>query len=722
MTSDEEELAAARAETSNKQAQSMGLRDTEEYASLQSLSWVLAAGKLAKAQEIERRLLRSARERHTEKSLMYASVMDHIGLQRLRASSYSEAFKLMDAALILRQKLYDYKATATSHDSLGQLEYARGNYREAERLLNRALAARVKLLGEEHSATARTMRSLGCVYRCLGRPDDAIKLFIRSSEIIKKRYGAESLPMASALVLLARHWRRDGKKYKLSCRLCRKVLIIRDAKLGPHHPATAVALGECAAAHRARALGSAEYREEGMLVATRFLERSLTIKKRLYGTRSLRLAKTLSNLGYLYRELGKHVLAMEAFAKVHSLCEDRLGAEHPRTILALSSKAAAIAINSFVSEKKTDEDSSEEESSQSDDEGSDKPRGRRKKKRAEAKKTKKKKKKKKGKQRTPVDPMAERAKAKKLLLKALNLSMEKLGRDHPITGKCFRNYVFTKTEEDVTKNRFTLQRKDDVEEEALGNYLYPWEVCVIAVKKAAWSCLTCAFLRNSKSSAEGPAASNKAHRGRDSIRHSRSGSFFSRLVRKGRGQYLQTLAEEKRESDMMVRSGQAEGESKYVSADTDPATGVEGEAKTSDPLNLAENYSKLIVGHMDFKTNPNQTQKERPPGWNSGMVAPGNKDAADQCDRKGQGGRAGRRPGSSRSVGEWYGTDSSGLWGEEEGEKRRCRCSRPKRELGRQHLRRGLGRQHLRRGLGHGRAVRGRGGRKRRELRRGGTF
>ena len=119
----------------------------------------------------------------------------------------------------------------------------RGNYREAERLLNRALAARVKLLGEEHSATARTMRSLGCVYRCLGRPDDAIKLFIRSSEIIKKRYGAESLPMASALVLLARHWRRDGKKYKLSCRLCRKVLIIRDAKLGPHHPATAVALG-----------------------------------------------------------------------------------------------------------------------------------------------------------------------------------------------------------------------------------------------------------------------------------------------------------------------------------------------------------------------------------------------------------------------------------------------------------------------------------------------
>ena len=80
---------------------------------------------------------------------------------------------------------------------------------------------------------------------------------------------------------------------------------------------------------------------------------------------------------------------------------------------------------------------------------------------------------------------------------------------------------------------------------------------------------------------------------------------------------------------MVVRSGQAEGKSKYVSADTDPATGVEGEAKTSDPLNLAENYSKLIVGHMDFKTNPNQTQKERPPGWNSGMVAPGNKDAAD---------------------------------------------------------------------------------------------
>ena len=46
------------------------------------------------------------------------------------------------------------------------------------------------------------------------------------------------------------------------------------------------------------------------------------------------------------------MLAMEAFDMVHMLCEERLGPEHPRTILALSSKAAALAIYSFVSEKK----------------------------------------------------------------------------------------------------------------------------------------------------------------------------------------------------------------------------------------------------------------------------------------------------------------------------------------------------------------------------------
>ena len=626
LTSVPEDTDLAGAKTAMKQAQSMGLKDSEEYSALVSLSWVLASGKLAKAQQIERMLLRSARERHSENSLMYASVMDHIGLQRLRASSYDEAFKLMDSALIMRQKLYDYQATATSHDSLGQLEYERGNYLEAERLLNRALANRVKLLGEDNPATARTMRTLGCVYRSLGRPDDSIKLLIRSSEIIKKRYGPESLPMATSLILLARHWRREGKKYKLSCRLCRKVLIIRDKKLGPHHPATAVALGEVAASHRARALASAEYREEGMVVATRYLERSVTIKKRLYGAKSLRLAKTLSNLGYLYRELGKHELSMDNFATVYSLCKDRLGPEHPRTILALSSKAAAMANFSFVCEKeeKKEEDAdSEDTSSDSEDDASESSNRKKIEKkpsrngRAIGKKRKKREKKRKKRKKIgevkAIDPAADRALAKKLLLKALNMSIDKLGKEHPITAKCFRNYVFTKTEQDIVKNRFHLDREANVEEEALGNYLYPWEVCVKSMRKAIWSCATCAFQKRQNQPTESTKTTSSS---RGSIRQSRSGSFFSRLVRKGRIQYLNALAEEKQQGNQ--NNENPVSESQYITAHPKDEK-KNGDGISNDPLNLAESYSKLIVQHMDFRTDPNQTQKERPSGWASGM-------------------------------------------------------------------------------------------------------
>ena len=131
---------------------------------------------------------------------------------------------------------------------------------------------------------------------------------------------------------------------------------------------------------------------------------------------------------------------------------------------------------------------------------------------------------------------------------------------------------------------------------------------------------------------------------------------------------MQTLAEEKRVTDL--GGAQLVGENKYVSAETEGGSGG-GEAKEasvegmSDPLNLAENYSKLIVGHMDFKTDPNQTQKARPPGWNSGMATAGNKGAADHQTELEKAKEEAELAADQAAVNELMsgmGTDASGLW------------------------------------------------------------
>jgi tetratricopeptide (TPR) repeat protein len=541
-----------------------GLKNQKEDAQLQSLSWLLAGGKLMKAQDIQRELLNSVIKRFGEGSLNHASVLDHLGHQQLRASRYNEAYKLMDSALIMRQKMYEYKSVATSHDSLGQLAYERGDYAEAEIMLNRALAARMNLLGKDHPATARTMRKMGCLYRSMGRPDESIKMLTKSSEIISKKYGTDSLPMASSLILLARHWRREGKKHKTSLRMCQTVLNIRDFKLGPHHPNTAVALAECAAAFRARGLAHAEYREQDLITAMRYMERCLCIKEHLFGPRSLRLAKTLTNLAHLYRATGKHDKVLQSFERVYELRKLRLGEEHPLTLVSLSGKAAA------MTRQHTKFDENGEPIIEQHDEAKE---------------------------------SATRAEAKKYLLKALNTSLDKLGRDHPITGKCFKNYVFTKTEDEVSIQRIGLDRTQDQDEQGLSNYLYWWERWSLAIKNGIKHCLRCSCLKKETGSSGKvqPLALE-----RNTHRKSRSGSFLGRLVSKGRQQYMSSLQEERKKA----AAANKEGKSTSLEAARDKNGNVL--VVGSDPLNLAEHYSALIVQQMDFESGPNQTGEPRP--------------------------------------------------------------------------------------------------------------
>ena len=551
-----------------KRAVAIGLANESEESQLKSLSWLYAGGKLAKAQDIERALLRSVKERLGENTLGHASVVDHLGHQRLRAARYHEAYQFMDSALMMRQKLYDYTAVAVSHDSLGQLAYERGDYEEAETMLNRALAARIRLLGENHSATARTMRTMGCLYRVTGKPNESIKMLTRSSEIISGRYGADSLPMASSLILLARHWRREGKKHKISCRMCRTVLNIRDFKLGPHHPNTAVALAECAAAFRARGLAHAEFREQDLITAVRYMERCLSIKENLFGPRSLRLAKTLTNLAHLYRGVGQHEKSLNAFNRVYELRRERLGEEHPLTLLSLSGKAAAM-----TKQHTTFDDNGEPIDEEHDE----------------------------------VQQSDTRAEAKKLLLKALNTSLNKLGRDHPITGKCFKNYVFTKTEDEVGINRIGLDRATDDDEPALSNYLYCWERWSIAIKKGLASCMSCSCLQKGVNSGQKGGGKVQPLSAVDRNRHreSRSGSFLGRLVSKGRRQYMNELRQDK-ESTLLTNTGEQTSSVGAIETDKDGNIVDVG----GDPMGLAERYSALIVEQMRFQSGQEQTGQE----------------------------------------------------------------------------------------------------------------
>ena len=65
-------------------------------------------------------------------------------------------------------------------------------------------------------------------------------------------------------------------------------------------------------------------------------------QSKIFCPRSLRLAKTLTNLAHLYRGVGQHDKSLHAFSRVYELRRERLGEDHPLTLVSLSGKAAAM--------------------------------------------------------------------------------------------------------------------------------------------------------------------------------------------------------------------------------------------------------------------------------------------------------------------------------------------------------------------------------------------
>jgi CHAT domain-containing protein/Tfp pilus assembly protein PilF len=119
-------------------------------------------------------------------------------------------------------------------------------------------------------------------------------------------------------------------RYNEAIPLAQRALAIRENALGPEHPDTAKSLNNLGELYRAAgAYGQAEP----------LLKRALVIREKVLGPEHPDTATTLTNLGLLYRAMGAYAQAVPLAQRALAIRDKVLGPEHPATAKALTNLA-----------------------------------------------------------------------------------------------------------------------------------------------------------------------------------------------------------------------------------------------------------------------------------------------------------------------------------------------------------------------------------------------
>jgi tetratricopeptide (TPR) repeat protein len=168
-----------------------------------------------------------------------ANVCYLMGRYLLVRGQYALAAPLLQQTLGLRKSLLgnEHEDTASSLDSLGNLEYYRGRYGEAEPFHLEALAMRKRLLGNEHLDVAQSLNELALLYYNQGRYGEAEPLYQDALAMHKRLLGDEHPDVARSLFNLG-GLRYSQGRYSEALTLLLQAQPIYLAQLGPDHPST----------------------------------------------------------------------------------------------------------------------------------------------------------------------------------------------------------------------------------------------------------------------------------------------------------------------------------------------------------------------------------------------------------------------------------------------------------------------------------------------------
>lgn len=194
--------------------------------------------------------------------------------------------------------------------------YADGKYDAAFELAEKLVAERETKFGKEHPRTAAAMADFGAMHLAKGNVAAAEPLLKRAVEILEKAKGSESV-LATTLSNLASVYSRKGDTKRAEAAIERAMSF--EAKAGAARESEYGSL---------LAKLATVYMKSGRLSdAEKLLLKAITIHEKKNAERLLFL--DLSNIGSLYRGLGRYDKAADAYNRAVPIAERLYGDKHP---------------------------------------------------------------------------------------------------------------------------------------------------------------------------------------------------------------------------------------------------------------------------------------------------------------------------------------------------------------------------------------------------------
>jgi serine/threonine protein kinase/tetratricopeptide (TPR) repeat protein len=222
-----------------------------------------------------------------------------------------------------------HQDVANTLNNLALVYHKRGNYARAEDCLQQALAIWEQLSITAHPDLARTLNDMALLHHQQRRWREAETYYLHGLAIWEQVLGPSHPDLAVHLNNLAMLYAQQ-RNYAQAEPLFQRALAIRERTLGPNHPATAYSLVYLARSY--------EYQwryNEAELCYTQ----ALTIRKRSLGPDHPDIAHSLCNLAKLYVAQGKHTQAEPLFRQALAIREQALGSDHPEVASLLLSYA-----------------------------------------------------------------------------------------------------------------------------------------------------------------------------------------------------------------------------------------------------------------------------------------------------------------------------------------------------------------------------------------------
>lgn len=238
---------------------------------------------------------------------------------RLRCYSFFALLAVATPASVHAEGPAKSSATTAADEAVDkEIErlYAEGKYDAAFSLAEKTVADREARLGKEHPRTASAISDLGAMHLAKGNIANAEPLLKRAVEILEKAKDGETI-LTVALSNLASVYSHKGELKRAEATLERAVTI--EEKAGPARESEYASL---------IAKLATIYMKNGRFVeAEKHLLKAISIHEKRKAERPLFV--DLSNIGTLYRGMGRYDKAADAYNRAVPIAERLYGGKHP---------------------------------------------------------------------------------------------------------------------------------------------------------------------------------------------------------------------------------------------------------------------------------------------------------------------------------------------------------------------------------------------------------